>query len=626
MNGQKFYDSFNEYLKSLEKGRALGEWKFCERTGEETAKTFYHFSKGEVYLEICLWMDELKPTIDISSERKTKTDEEARVHGMSLLANQNLKGNSEQTTLLDSFDLRINKVHYKEQFRKLFSLKGIHIDVIFTITDDSPDWENSIIKLLEWEAIRVQLKRELIDGLRKKDSYSEEDVSEETKDNENIMTTHSLNQILYGPPGTGKTYNTINKALELIGVDIEKLNREEIKNLYNEKVEAGQIVFTTFHQSLSYEDFIEGIKPKTNDDGNVIYEIEGGVFKNLCIKASEKKTGINFEESYSKFVEEVSENGSIDLETPSQKKPFKVIIRNKDTAVAIPYTDKQTEMGVTKEMIKDYIINGKIRDWKPYMIPIAEYIKSNYPIDLGEIETSGKNYVLIIDEINRGNVSKIFGELITLIEESKRAGRSEAIIATLPYSKDEFSVPDNVYILGTMNTADRSVEALDTALRRRFDFVEMMPKYDLVSDDEKERYVINGISAFEILETINARIEVLLGRDHLIGHSFFLLCENETIDTRVKLAFQKNIIPLLQEYFYGDYNKIGLILGSGFVRKTKVAEPKQLFANSKDFNGDDYVSGESYIYSITELKDDSSFYKALNTLMDNTISSVRDED
>jgi DNA replication protein DnaC len=359
-------------------------------------------------------------------------------------------------------------------------------------------------------------------------------------------TKMPLNQILYGPPGTGKTYNTINKALELIGEDIDDLSREEIKELYEGKVKDGQIVFTTFHQSLSYEDFIEGIKPKTNDDGNVIYEIKDGVFKNLCFKAAEKKTDINAEGSSSELLEDT--------------------------------------------------------------------------------ETSQKNYVLIIDEINRGNVSKIFGELITLIEESKRAGKSEAITATLPYSKTEFSVPANVFILGTMNTADRSVEALDTALRRRFDFVEMMPKYDLVSDDEKERYVINGIPAFDILKTINDRIEVLLGRDHLIGHSFFILNDDETIDIKVKSAFYKNIIPLLQEYFYGDYNKIGLVLGSGFVTKTRVVESKRLFANSKDFNGDDYVSGESYTYRITGLKDDSSFYKALGTLMNNPTSSESNED
>ncbi|OAB30557.1 AAA domain (dynein-related subfamily) [Flavobacterium fryxellicola] len=439
----------------------------------------------------------------------------------------------------------------------------------------------------------------------------------DTNNNSNYMK-QSFNQILYGPPGTGKTYNSINKALEIIDDDEVKIldwnDRLEVKRLYDKKVKEGQIVFTTFHQNMSYEDFIEGIKPKKTNEGKVVYEIENGVFKKLCLKASEKKASQTFEDSYSKFVEEVLNEGSIMLETPTQKKKFKVIINSNETAVAIPETEKATKMGVTKEMVRDYVINDLIRDWKPYTTAIGEYIKANYPFKVENSDNANKNFVIIIDEINRGNVSKIFGELITLVEESKREGNSEAITGILPYSKQEFSVPKNVYILGTMNTADRSVEALDTALRRRFDFVEMMPKYELF-DTHKSRYSFNGMFAYDILETINKRIEVLLGRDHLIGHSFFILDEKEIIETKVKSAFYKNIIPLLQEYFYGDYNKIGLVLGSGFVTKIKVENHKDLFANDKEFNGNDYVGRETYNYSITEFNDDAIFYNALNILM-----------
>lgn len=443
-----------------------------------------------------------------------------------------------------------------------------------------------------------------------------------------IIETMSLNQILYGPPGTGKTYNSINKALEIINDDEVKLldwsNRVNVKNLYDKKVGEGQIVFTTFHQNMSYEDFIEGIKPKKTNEGKVIYEIENGLFKKLCLKASEKKASETFEDSYSKFVEEVLNAGSIMLETPTQKKKFKVIINSNETAVAIPETEKATKMGVTKEMVRDYVINDVIRDWKPYTTAIGEYVKANYPFKVENIDNANKNFVIIIDEINRGNVSKIFGELITLIEESKREGNSEAIIGILPYSKQEFSVPKNVYILGTMNTADRSVEVLDTALRRRFDFVEMMPKYQLFESNDM-RYQFNSMFAFDILEKINKRIEILLGRDHLIGHSFFILDEKETIDNKVKSAFYKNIIPLLQEYFYGDYNKIGLVLGSGFVTKIKVENHKDLFANDKQFNGNDYVGRETYNYSIAEFNDVLAFYNAIDILMNKTTSSETNE-
>ena len=168
-------------------------------------------------------------------------------------------------------------------------------------------------------------------------------------------------------------------------------------------------------------------------------------------------------------------------------------------------------------------------------------------------------------KFREGNVSQIFGELITLIEEDKRLGNKESLEITLPYSKETFGVPPNLYIIGTMNTADRSVEALDTALRRRFSFEEMPPKYEL----NELNYSIFGYKASDILKTINTRIEKLLNKDHTIGHSYFIVKEGKNeIEATVK-AFYKNIIPLLQEFFYGDFGKIGLVLGNGFVNKRK---------------------------------------------------------
>jgi 5-methylcytosine-specific restriction protein B len=208
-----------------------------------------------------------------------------------------------------------------------------------------------------------------------------------------------------------------------------------------------------------------------------------------------------------------------------------------------------------------------------------------------------KPYVLIIDEINRGNVSQIFGELITLIEEDKRLGRAVALEVKLPYSKTSFGVPPNLYIIGTMNTADRSVEALDTALRRRFSFEEMPPLYDL----EALKSPLFGFPAGEILRAINQRIELLLDKDHLIGHAYFL---NKTDDTFIT-AFYKNIIPLLQEYFYGDYGKIGLVLGDGFVKKKQFDD--KLFANFSSY-GDTSAFTEREVYEIVDYRYESQSY------------------
>jgi 5-methylcytosine-specific restriction protein B len=217
-----------------------------------------------------------------------------------------------------------------------------------------------------------------------------------------------------------------------------------------------------------------------------------------------------------------------------------------------------------------------------------------------------KKYVFIIDEINRGNVSQIFGELITLIEDTKRLGAAEQLTATLPYSNDEFGVPPNLYILGTMNTADRSVEALDTALRRRFSFIEMPPVYNL---DRLQRRQ-HGVVLAELLATINKRIEVLLDRDHLIGHSYLL-------ETPLDLpsVFQNKIIPLLQEYFFGDYGKIGLVLGRGFVEAVDNSAGNAVFAEFEYDEAADLADRRVYRLTLPAAMSSAEFDRALQLLM-----------
>ena len=226
-----------------------------------------------------------------------------------------------------------------------------------------------------------------------------------------------------------------------------------------------------------------------------------------------------------------------------------------------------------------------------------------------------KPYVFIIDEINRGNISKIFGELITLIEDTKRSGASEAMEATLPYSGEPFSVPKNVYILGTMNTADRSIAIMDTALRRRFGFIEMLPDPEvldrlgigIVSFDDNEDEELN---LSEMLRVMNKRIEYLYDREHTIGHAFFIkLAKEYSLDTLAEI-FQKKVIPLLQEYFYDDYEKIQLVLGDN-----QKDDDKHKFVKSKNikndiFNGspdidlpdNDYEIQEDAFYDIQSYK------------------------
>ncbi|MCQ8878750.1 AAA family ATPase [Pseudoalteromonas shioyasakiensis] len=240
------------------------------------------------------------------------------------------------------------------------------------------------------------------------------------------------------------------------------------------------------------------------------------------------------------------------------------------------------------------------------------------------------NYVLIIDEINRGNISKIFGELITLIELSKRLGNDEALEVTLPYTGDKFSVPDNLYIIGTMNTADRSLAMMDTALRRRFDFIEMMPQPEIFKDKE-----VKGIKLEVLLETINKRIEVLYDREHTLGHAFLIPVldalntddnTEEKAFSELKNTFKNKIIPLLEEYFFEDWNKISLVLGDNRKKTDKLAFVKTNTETYKEIFGSNHgletYEDKKTTYTLADFNDQNSAWnnpKAYQTIYDEKV-------
>lgn len=480
----------------------------------------------------------------------------------------------------------------------------------------------------------------------------------------------SLNQILYGPPGTGKTYKTIEKAIKIANSNFNiEQSRDVIKEEFNRLVKIGQIVFTTFHQSMSYEDFIEGIKPKEpeNEGEDVIYKVELGIFRKLCIEAAfsiakmkESKTTesvLDFSAQYDNYIAYIDErllkNEEIKLETKSGGSVLVDSISPQDNIIIKHlngtriYTVSKARLAKLNSSIQNLDdmnnIHDQIREiiggsnasayWavlnsirKSMAKDIAKTDNRKYTLD-DKIDVvnslsnedykieNAKPYVLIIDEINRGNVSQIFGELITLIEEDKRLGKTEVLEITLPYSKKPFGVPPNLYIIGTMNTADRSVEALDTALRRRFSFEEMKPNEELINSEFK----VGDYSLSKILETINKRIEVLLDKDHKIGHSYFMFKDKDDIVSKTREAFNKNIIPLLQEYFYGDYGKIGLVLGKGFIEPSnlKKENSKNIFAK---FDYDDIAEllDSKIIYEIKYHNDDEKFKEAIIQLINNS--------
>ena len=214
------------------------------------------------------------------------------------------------------------------------------------------------------------------------------------------------------------------------------------------------------------------------------------------------------------------------------------------------------------EILEPYLVNGYSAIWAN-LIPFLDNLLDG----VNPVVKEKSKYVIIIDEINRGNISRIFGELITLIEDSKRQGAEEALSVTLPYSKEEFSVPSNVYIIGTMNSSDRSLTGLDIALRRRFTFIEMPPKPELLND-----VVIEGLNVAKLLDIVNQRIEVLLDRDHCIGHANFMSLKEQSTLEHLAHIFKQKIIPQLQEYFFDDWAKINLV----FFNNEMLVEDKTL--------------------------------------------------
>lgn len=266
-----------------------------------------------------------------------------------------------------------------------------------------------------------------------------------------MISNSSLNTIFYGPPGTGKTYKTAKIAVDICEGKGD-LPRKQLMVRYEELGKEGRIHFVSFHQSYGYEDFMEGLRPELNHDGQVSYRVRPGIFRDACDAA----------------------------------------------------------------------------------------------------RSSSEKHVLIIDEINRANISKVFGELITLLESDKREGEINAITVKLPYSGDFFSVPSNLYVIGTMNTADRSIALLDTALRRRFEFEELQPDCNILQDNQVE-----DIDLCSMLKAMNDRIEYLYDRDHTIGHAYFIGVK--TLDD-LDAVFRRKVIPLLQEYFYENWSKVRSVL------------------------------------------------------------------
>jgi hypothetical protein len=367
----------------------------------------------------------------------------------------------------------------------------------------------------DWQPTIRPIAKSFFEGLTNEDNHPNVFHDNNINEPDFCMTN---NQILFGAPGTGKTHALTSLALSILapnhgddasyvthaqsiinGEDLTEVSNEDYQTWHSklqEFIHAGRVEFTTFHQNYAYEDFVEGLKAELDEEsGTVHYNIEPGILKRIAYRAL-----------YSWLT-----GDETDFELDNDQ----------------------------IEMVKYYLSGEKAHGNKP-----------DDPIP---------NYVLIIDEINRGNVARIFGELITLVEGSKRACReitpaSQPVFATLPYTKKRFILPPNLHIIGTMNTADRSLIGLDAALRRRFDFIELPPRPELLSTD------VDGINLQNFLSALNQRIEEKDTRDHCIGHAYFMVAKSST---DIKEVMRRKVIPQLQEYFHDRPTELKKLLTVG---------------------------------------------------------------
>ena len=405
-----------------------------------------------------------------------------------------------------------------------------------------------------------------------------------------------LNRILYGPPGTGKTYRSVAEAVAIIdGQTIQALMATQdayvaAKQKFDAYRAEGQIEFVTFHPSYTYQDFVVGIRPST-EGVSVVYSVEPGPLKRLADlaeenwRASRLKAGSaltdmqRFDRAFDQLTRDIANSPHQYVNVPLYGGTNTMARFGKQgKGVILSETESSLPFNVPKKGLVS--LWPKRKDFsKPGDMEACSYNKSFFYAVLKHLEKIDdqlgvpeqqdpeilKNFVLVIDEINRGNIAKIFGELITLIEDDKRLGAVNELTCSLPYVDPEvepaFGLPPNLYIVGTMNTADRSIALLDTALRRRFVFDELMPDITTLP-----AVAVDDVYLQKLVEKLNQRIAYLFDRDHTLGHAYFI---NIKTFADLEHCLLRKVIPLLQEYFFEDWSKIGLVLGYG--KKSDIA-------------------------------------------------------
>lgn len=445
------------------------------------------------------------------------------------------------------------------------------LQILIYTEEDGGRWDSicsyplaSLSLFDERNTVNASLKQLFKEYCAYKEAYNEQ-ITKKGMINQDTLRAAKLLEnsgqiILQGAPGCGKTYITTELAVYLCDGEVPS-TREELKKRYKELQKEGRVEFTTFHQSLDYEEFVEGLKPDTDslNDKEMRFVVKSGIFKRICQAASATTTS-NLKEAYNSFAEDVVNYDDIYKINMPNGSMFGVTINGKGNLSLYTGKDFKLNGTLTYENIEKFFYGADLGYWKCYFKGIIDVLKKDYKL-AAENKDANKPYVLVIDEINRANVSKVLGELITLLEKNKRLGEEDEFTVTLPYSGENFGVPDNLYIIGTMNTADRSLGYIDYAVRRRFAFMTIEAKSDVIREFyngngelmKKELLLFTSVSDL-IKDNLNPDFDL---NNIMVGHSYFLAKSDDDFE----LNLEYKIRPLLEEYL-----RDGIIVDNGEIK------------------------------------------------------------
>lgn len=445
------------------------------------------------------------------------------------------------------------------------------LQILIYTEEDGGRWDSicsyplaSLSLFDERNTVNASLKQLFKEYCAYKEAYNEQITKKGMVNQDTLRAARLLENsgqiILQGAPGCGKTYITTELAVYLCDGEVPS-TREELKKRYKELQKEGRVEFTTFHQSLDYEEFVEGLKPDTDslNDKEMRFVVKSGIFKRICQAASATTTS-NLKEAYNSFAEDVVNYDDIYKINMPNGSMFGVTINGKGNLSLYTGKDFKLNGTLTYENIEKFFYGADLGYWKCYFKGIIDVLKKDYKL-AAENKDANKPYVLVIDEINRANVSKVLGELITLLEKNKRLGEEDEFTVTLPYSGENFGVPDNLYIIGTMNTADRSLGYIDYAVRRRFAFMTIEAKSDVIREFyngngelmKKELLLFTSVSDL-IKDNLNPDFDL---NDIMVGHSYFLAKSDDDFE----LNLEYKIRPLLEEYL-----RDGIIVYNGEIK------------------------------------------------------------